>query len=208
MTAKKTKNTVENTSESVRTNPAASLHMAFPGGIEASEARGQVQLVESDVLPSEIRDPRGTPKGAGRSILEAWGFVFGDLVEGDPLFVAVTLPDGWKKERTDHSMWSHVVDERGRRRCQVFYKAAFYDRKAALHVSARYEVDVEGETPYAAGSRCRGLVKEGERVLFTGEWRSAGPDPRDSAWSLANRDATDWFKANLPSDIVEQWARP
>jgi hypothetical protein len=58
------------------------------------------------------------------------GFTFGDPDPDDPLFMPATLPEGWKREPADHDMWSYVVDDLGRQRAAVFYKAAFYDRKA------------------------------------------------------------------------------
>ncbi len=64
--------------------------------------------------------------------------MFGDDV--DDLFINVVLPDGWQKKPTDHSMWSDLVDERGRKRANIFYKAAFYDRSAHLNLVYRYTV--------------------------------------------------------------------
>ncbi len=91
---------------------------ATPGGIEAQEARGQQQFVNTSTLPIEVRN--GT--------YEAHGITVGEPV--DDLFVSVTLPDGWKKVPTSHSMWSDLIDEQGRVRASIFYKAAFYDRSA------------------------------------------------------------------------------
>ena len=64
------------------------------------------------------------------------GIVFGKEV--DDLFVEVTLPAGWKKEATDHSMWSKLVDDKGRERASIFYKAAFYDRDAHINITQRF----------------------------------------------------------------------
>lgn len=89
------------------------------------EADGQRQLVASSELP----------KNGPWDELEALGFVRGEDVPGDDPFVNATLPEGWKKEPTDHSMWSKVVDERGIERVAVFYKAAFYDRRAFCRIS-------------------------------------------------------------------------
>ncbi len=95
--------------------------------IGAQEARGQQQLVHSDRLPTELRDDRAA--------FEALGFVFGTPDADDPLFTPATLPDGWTREAADdHDMWSYVVDTLGRRRVAVFYKAAFYDRRADMHI--------------------------------------------------------------------------
>ena len=95
------------------------------------EARGQTKLVNSDVLPKRIL--HGT-----RADLEQFGVIFGEVY--DDLFINVTLPDGWKKQPTDHSMWSELVDDKCRKRASIFYKAAFYDRDAHLGVSFRYGV--------------------------------------------------------------------
>ena len=99
------------------------------GGIEAQEARGQSQLVNSEQMPTECRD---------KEVMESWGVKFGEPTEGDDIFCQATLPEGWKKEPSDHSMWSYVVDENGRKRIAVFYKAAFYDRSAFCRTERRF----------------------------------------------------------------------
>lgn len=101
--------------------------------IEGMEAAGQRQIVNSDRLPVEI-------KWSTQADLEALGFVFGEHDPGDNLFRKATLPAGWKREASDHSMWSYLVDEAGKRRVAVFYKAAFYDRRAFM----RLEPEPEG----------------------------------------------------------------
>jgi hypothetical protein len=92
--------------------------------IEAQERAGQSQLVHSDRLPTALHSPREE--------FEALGFTFGDPDERDPMFAPATLPDGWKREGSDHAMWSYIVDQLGRRRASIFYKAAFYDRSAHM----------------------------------------------------------------------------
>lgn len=96
-----------------------------PGAIEAQEKRGQSQLVSSDVLPAKC-------DATSLATLEAAGVVFGEPVEGDPLFRHAILPAGWKKVATDHDMWSDLVDAAGVVRAEIFYKAAFYDRSAFM----------------------------------------------------------------------------
>lgn len=98
--------------------------------IGQQERAGQQQLVHSDRLPTELHSPRED--------FEALGFSFGDPDPHDPLFMPATLPDGWKREASDHDMGSYVVDELGRRRVSVFYKAAFYDRKADMGLVSVY----------------------------------------------------------------------
>lgn len=108
------------------------------GYIEDMEAAGQTQLVNSDRLPTDNQD---------REAMEALGFVFGETDPADPIFLSATLPDGWKRAASDHSMWSHIVDERGIRRVAIFYKAAFYDRSAFMRLS-----NVGNEVAYEAVS--------------------------------------------------------
>lgn len=94
-----------------------------PGGIERQERAGQRTLCESAILPKELR-------GTTREELTALGFVFGTDV--DELFVRCDLPAGWQKRGSDHSMHSDLVDDTGNVRAHIFYKAAFYDRRADM----------------------------------------------------------------------------
>lgn len=128
---------IENTSspESRETFGLAAIAVAMGGHsidslIETQEQRGQQQLVHSDRLPTNLRDPRED--------FEAAGFTFGDPDPRDPLFMPATLPDGWKREGSDHAMWSYLVDDLGRRRASIFYKAAFYDRDAFMSLNTVY----------------------------------------------------------------------
>jgi hypothetical protein len=125
-----------------------------PGGIEAQEARGQAALCrESARLPK--RASSYEPE-IPRDLYERMGIVFGEDV--DDLFVSVTLPAGWKVEPTGHSMWNHLVDERGRERASIFYKAAFYDRAAHMSPRPRFSIskfycDSEGNPAYEGERR-------------------------------------------------------
>lgn len=117
---------IENTSQ--RPNEAHLVGIMEQGQsayIEGMEAEGQRQLVASAVLPIDCN-------GDEDAIL-ALGVTFGEPT--DDLFREVTLPDGWEKRGTDHDMWSEVVDEQGVARIAVFYKAAFYDRRAFMRLA-------------------------------------------------------------------------
>lgn len=98
---------------------------ATPGGIEQQEADGQKEFVGNSVLPFVFNS--GT-----KEHLEAAGVVFGEKI--DELFQAVQLPEGWHKKATDHSMWSELIDEHGKKRASIFYKAAFYACSAFINV--------------------------------------------------------------------------
>lgn len=96
-------------------------------GIYAQERQGQAQVLASTTLPTESY--------TADSEFEALGFTFGAEVPGDPLFREATLPQGWTREGTEHAMHSVIKDERGIERASIFYKAAFYDRKASLSLT-------------------------------------------------------------------------
>lgn len=102
---------------------------ATPGGIEAQEEAGQRELVKA------VRLPRDMGRN-NRKQYETLGFVFGE--DHDDLFVNVQLPAGWKYQATDQSMHNEILDNHGRRRVGVFYKAAFYDRSASCNLRIRY----------------------------------------------------------------------
>lgn len=125
------------TTRETQSNPldflAAAMVMGSSNAIERQEAQGQHELVNSEALPY-----RGS-NGETRQILESWGFKFGDY-DGKDLFIEVEMPQGWKKAATDHSMWSKLLDDRGRERASIFYKAAFYDRDAFMILTPRFSV--------------------------------------------------------------------
>lgn len=98
--------------------------------IGAQEKAGQRQVVHSQSLPTTLHSPREE--------FEALGFSFGESDPRDPLFAPAALPDGWKREGSDHAMWSYIVDRLGRRRASIFYKAAFYDRDAFMSLNTVY----------------------------------------------------------------------
>lgn len=104
------------------------------GGVEAQEAQGQRKLVADQTLPRQM---------GNREIYEKWGIEFGQAA--DDIFVFAILPEGWEKKPTEHSMWSDLVDEKGRKRAGIFYKAAFYDRSAKMTPCRYYSVEVEPE---------------------------------------------------------------
>ena len=94
--------------------------------IEAQEARGQQMLVRSTYLPTELL--RCTEED-----IEALGIILGSVLKDDPLFREATLPEGWTLVPAEgHSMWNYVVDDKGNRQVAIFYKAAFYDRRAHM----------------------------------------------------------------------------
>lgn len=97
------------------------------------ESAGQAQLVNSTELPRRIMD------STGLKAFTDLGFVFGVYTGGpDGLFRKATLPEGWRKVGSDHTMWSYIVDQHGRRRVSIFYKAAFYDRDAFMRTESLF----------------------------------------------------------------------
>ena len=165
------------------------LIASTPGGIERQEAAGQRTLVESAMLPKEIR-------GATREQLTALGFKFGADV--DELFVACDLPPGWKKLGTEHSMHSDLLDDQGRQRAGIFYKAAFYDRRANMNMVRRYGVE----------SWRDGITKEMRRVDVTDqgkvikEFGEVGSTSWDATSALES-EAKAWLATTHP-----EWESP
>ena len=120
---------IENTSERDPVVHLAGMIGGTDGYIAEMEAAGQRQLVGSTKLPTDLGFR------SGREDYEALGFVLGDPDPADPMFMEATLPPGWRREGSDHAMWSYLVDERGIKRVSVFYKAAFYDRSASMSIT-------------------------------------------------------------------------
>lgn len=63
------------------------------------------------------------------------------LEEEDDYLCRVQLPDGWKIERID-SLWCNILDDKGRKRINFFYKAAFWGRDAFTNFLCRYGISI------------------------------------------------------------------
>ncbi|MEU6294846.1 hypothetical protein [Streptomyces erythrochromogenes] len=141
--------------------------------IGGQERRGQQQLVHSDRLPAEFHGDRAD--------YEALGFTLGDPDPADPLFAPATLPAGWTREASDHDMWSYLLDDHGRRRVAIFYKAAFYDRRA--------DMAIIGLAAYL-----RDHVLGGKPLITDGTWatpQALAAEARAAA-ARAQREADSW----------------
>lgn len=159
-------------------NPGNVIAATTPGGIERQEAEGQRQLVSAEVsrLPKDINYPRFRGKTAAEVYALAGFEVIGDC---DDIFLNVKLPEGWKLQATDHSMHSDLLDEQGRKRAGIFYKAAFYDRNAHFNFTARFRANCEPADAYKSSASYEerkqmkrfGRVYDGDSVVFETEGR-------------------------------------
>jgi len=136
-----------------------------PNAILAQEAEGQSSFVNSETLPTDMGRSRDYDT---KAVLEAAGFKFVCVVPDDPMFQVVEMPKGWQKKATDHSMWSNLVDDKGRVRASIFYKAAFYDRSAHMNLVSRFGVSRDYDREKKEGVAVA-VVKDGANVIFTTE---------------------------------------
>lgn len=113
--------------------------------IENQEKRGQKMVVANQRLPKATNFCSGYRKHDDfdftKTQYEKMGIKIID--EYDDLFWNVQLPDGWKIEATNHSMWNSLIDNNGRERASFFYKAAFYDRDAFINFETRYTTCID-----------------------------------------------------------------
>jgi hypothetical protein len=174
------------------------IAVSTPGGIERQEAEGQRQFVNAETLPRDFNY-------GSKEQFEAMGIIFGEPV--DDLFYGVQLPQGWKKVPKDHSMWSKLMDDKGRERASIFYKAAFYDRSAHIYISRRFSPrsgPVGGyDSPNYGTEPWIGYVEDCGKVI----WQS-GPlplgDKKDyEVHEDAGNLATAWLDQNYPD-----WKNP
>lgn len=186
------KSRISNTTQEAHTDPTLILMQGMmdahsgrrPGSfIEDMEARGQRELVtQTSQLPTN---------GSEHPAWAAMGVKFGARVESDPIWTSVTLPPGWKMDGTSHSMWSHLVDSRGRVRGKVFYKAAFYDRSCRIYPVPRYGQKSEYKNDDYDGER-REIAfdaADGEKAIFATDY--VKPLPRDASDEIRR----DYYKA-------------
>ena len=115
---------------------------ATTGQIEEQEKAGQAALAGSvkAFLPRESNLDRVT-------VTKRTGILFHE--DADELFVEVTLPPGWSIQPTEHALYSVLQDAAGKPQADVFYKAAFYDRRADItwKVVVKFETIQAGPRP-------------------------------------------------------------
>jgi hypothetical protein len=192
--------TVTNTAKAAKEAPLLELVEARLVGlsamIENQEARGQAELVRSEVLPTNGIE-------AVRGMIESQGGSIGEKVDGDEMFTNVKLPEGWEKRRTDHSMWSDLCDDKGRKRAAIFYKAASYDRSASISACLRFQIDryghdVEGEVRVSIKDACGEVDFSTDIVQVR--------DGEEEEWDIRDRLA-DEARAHLDEHFPD-WSSP
>lgn len=165
--------------------------------VRVQERAGQAALVTAAVsrLPKEMSN-----YGNGvtwSTVIERLGIeVLGDY---DDLFLNVKLPDGWRIEATDHAMHSDLLDDKGRKRAGIFYKAAFYDRKAHWNLCNRYYCGLAYDTP-------DGKYVEGKRANSEAVWDSVtGSIVYRANVNAIPTDDDYYAKLNRASDETRAW---
>lgn len=173
-----------------------------PHKIEEQEAQGQQSFVNSETLPTYMGS---SSEYSTKAILEAAGFKFVCVVPDDDMFQVVEMPSGWQKKATDHSMWSNLVDDKGRVRASIFYKAAFYDRSAHMNLVSRFGVSQDYDRAKKEGVAVA-VVKDGGNVIFSTEPMKL-PDERDKNYyeigDDAQKKAVEWLDQQYPD-----WKNP
>jgi len=163
--------------------------------IPAQEHRGQADFVNAATLPMEVQK-HSISGMSSVDIYERLGITV--LQPADDLFYSVVLPEGWKKVASDHAMHSYVVDQTGRERIHVFYKAAFYDRNAHASIEKRY---VYGTTGYGVDKDSPvvyGVVLDGDTEIWRSEPIDAVTQDRYEANEIAYAVAKAWLAVHYP----------
>lgn len=190
----------DNRRESEMMTLEAMISGSHEGQIERAEAQGQKDLVNSADLPKKI-------DGVTRvQITENLGIVFGDDV--NDLFVSVTLPDGWEKRATDHSMWSELVDDKGRVRAMMFYKAAFYDREAFMSFDRFYKVGGDySAREVKVVNALDDTIKDFGRVDVPEDGNDPTWQDKYTEWTDLGDAARVWLSENYPDhkDVFAYW---
>lgn len=114
--------------------------------ITYQEREGQKNLCNSSELPMKYNGGLKEQKEyieklnqMGITVIETEEERNKNFADGE-LFMKVILPEGWSIKRTDHSMWSNLTDNKGKKRASIFYKAAFYDRDAFINFNRRFSI--------------------------------------------------------------------
>jgi len=106
-------------------------------GTRAFQADESLPTQGSPINPQYIHDDEA--RANHEKSWAATGIEFGEATSKD-MFVPVKLADGWKKVRTDHPLWTHLIDDKGRIRAEIFYQSAFWDSEAFIRLVRRFTI--------------------------------------------------------------------
>jgi hypothetical protein len=169
--------------------------------IERMEADGQRQLSQSSQLPTSGLDALVKAIPAIRVI---------GVSEGDSTFSDVELPAGWHVQPTDHAMWSDLRDDKDRKRAGIFYKAAYYDRRADIHVIRRFSIERDYSSPNYL-TECAYVVTDGGKQVWRtrvevlperGDWQAS-----EAIETVLRAEAAAWLEPQFPNwqDASAYW---
>lgn len=159
-----------------------------PGAVN-SLMQSDGQSVAAQDSKSEVELPR-IMHAETRLALEEQGVVFIGPKPDDNLFVMATIPDGWSFKKTNHYMYTDLLDSKGRKRASIMYKPEFYDRDAKLSAVPRFRSQQIYDDP--------GDYKTATPAVFDGErlcWRGT---PQNSDSSTIRAIAQEVLMAALP----------
>ncbi len=167
--------------------------------IENMEAEGQRELVAEagTRLPTKVLH-------TSEEMLRKLGFCLGPILKGDPLFREGSLPDGWTIVPTEHSMHSEILDDQGRLRASIFYKAAHYDRYAHITACTRFQKRTKFPDAYTGTES----VKEGVWDVAKQEWVFLSEESTNPIFDNGlSRERDQWLEKNYPKhdDPTEYW---
>lgn len=166
-------------------------------------------------LPCRLRKPR--------HVWQALGFVFYDPEIDDKnkdnqkwLFQEVSYPPGWGNAPTKSHLWTDIIDEHGRVRGAIFYKAEAHDLRAHAVLYPRFSVGLDLSDRAMAQSTATMLIEDRlglvnmridglTKVNWAGD--RAVAEAASSAELAAERKLKEWLDTNYPAwtTILGHW---
>ena len=138
-------------------------------------------------------------------VLEQAGVVIGGPVSGFHRQGHATLPAGWRKVARD-SLWSDLVDNKGRKRAAIFHRTTFRDN--FIDANCRFNIFVD-YTAYEKGLLVYFIADEEKRIFSTKPIRFSETHPpyHKEVTEAAFHMATTWLKKYYPDwqDASAYW---
>jgi hypothetical protein len=138
-------------------------------------------------------------------VLAAIGVKLLGVAAGNQFLQPITLPAGWKKVAGNRSVYSHIIDNKGRMRVEIIsYQAGSNEQKVFMYLCRRYGRSFDHDH-FCNTNQGVTHITDGNQVMYTTQPVAADTHPGNPDMVMKETDAaaSTWLNKHYP-----RWHNP